>query len=150
MPDIKQVLSEEIRRLARKEMKQAVLPLLKTIAGQKQAIRDLKYEVAELKKAVPTPEVPVQEAASEEDSGVKRRLNAAGIVRIRTKLKLSQSKFAALLGVASHTVSMWEQDRVSPRESTKREICALRSIGRRELKQRLEAISSTPDAAEAE
>ena len=150
MPDIKQVLGEEIRRLARKEVKLAVLPLLKTVAGQKQAIRDLKREIADLKKAVPTPEVPVREAASEDGSGVKVRLNAAGIVRIRTKLKLSQSKFAALLGVASHTVSMWEQDRVSPRESMKREICALRSIGKRELKQRLGALCPAPAAAEAE
>ncbi|MCI5779066.1 MAG: helix-turn-helix domain-containing protein [Lentisphaeria bacterium] len=150
MPDIKQVLGEEIRRLARKEVKQAVLPLQKTVAEQKQAIRDLKREIAELKKAVPMPEVPVQETACGENSGVKRRLNAAGIVRIRTKLKLSQSKFAALLGVAPHTVSMWEQGNASPRENMKRDICGLRSVGRRELKKSLETLCSAPVAVEAE
>ena len=42
MPDIKTVLSEEIRRLAKKEIKLAVTPLAKTIVEQRKTISELK------------------------------------------------------------------------------------------------------------
>ena len=141
MPDVKQVLNDEIRRLARKELKQSLTPLLKAVSEQKLQLRELKKELADLKKAVGTPEVvaPVAEAEPEDDRKV--RLNAAGIVRIRTKLELTQGKFAALLGVSPHTVCMWEADRVSPRKNMKKIICELRTIGKRELAKRLESLA---------
>lgn len=37
--------------------------------------------------------------------------------RIRAKLKLSQSKFAALLGVPVRTLQAWEHGRQAPRSS---------------------------------
>lgn len=142
MPDLKQVLNDEIRRLARKEVKSAVIPLLKMISEQKSAIRELKREVAELRKKLPeeTECNPIVEA---DEDDVKHRLNAAGIIRIRTKLGLTQNKMAALLGVSMHTVSMWEIGRVSPRANMKKAICRLRSIGKRELKKRLELLDSS-------
>ena len=145
MPDIKQVLNDEIRRLARKEVKQAVLPLLKVIAEQKSTIRELKREIAELKKsaAEEKPAAPAAAAAAADE--VKHRLNAAGIIRIRTKMKLTQSEFGKLLGVSIHTVSMWELGKVSPRPNMKKMICQLRGIGKRELKKRLEAFTASED-----
>ncbi len=138
MPDIKAVLSEEIRRLAKKEVKAAILPLTQTIAEQRRIISELKKRIAEIEKAAfaVKKEAPA-EAEAETEVGKKLRLNAAGIARIRTKLKLTQSEFAKLLGVSSHTVSIWELGKVSPRQDTKAAICALRSIGKRELKRRL-------------
>ena len=143
MADIKQVFNDEVRRLARKEVKFAVVPLLKLVAEQKQMIRELKRELAAVKKDMPVKEEPVQiiEVDSEDDK--KYRLNAAGIIRIRTKLELTQGKFAALLGVSTHTVSMWELDKVSPRANMKKRICQLRAMGKRELKKRLEMLEST-------
>ncbi len=145
MPDIKQVLNDEIRRLARKEVKQAVLPLLKVIAEQKSTIRELKREIAGLKKsaAEEKPAAPAAAAAAADE--VKHRLNAAGIIRIRTKMKLTQSEFGKLLGVSIHTVSMWELGKVSPRPNMKKMICQLRGIGKRELKKRLEAFTASED-----
>ncbi|MBR2345115.1 MAG: helix-turn-helix domain-containing protein [Lentisphaeria bacterium] len=140
MPDIKQVLSDEIRRLARKEVKQAVVPLLKIISEQKNELRELKKQLALLKKNVPEKTVAAPVVTAEADDNTKYRLNAAGIVRIRTKLDISQGKMAALLGVSTHTVSMWEIGRVSPRKNMKKAICMLRTLGRRELKKRLEAL----------
>lgn len=140
MPDIKQVLSDEIRRLARKEVKQAVVPLLKIISEQKNELRELKKQLALLKKNVPEKTVVAPVVTAEADDDTKYRLNAAGIVRIRTKLDISQGKMAALLGVSTHTVSMWEIGRVSPRKNMKKAICMLRTLGRRELKKRLEAL----------
>ena len=36
------------------------------------------------------------------------------IVKVRTKLGLSQSKFAAVLGISADTLQNWEQGRRSP------------------------------------
>ena len=138
MPDIKAVLSEEIRRLAKKEVKAAVLPLLKTIAEQRHVISELKKRIAVIEKTAAA-EKTEKSAGTVVGTEKKLRLNAAGIVRIRSKLKLTQSDFAKLLGVSSHTVSIWELGKVSPRQDTKAAICALRTLGKREIKQRLAA-----------
>ncbi len=144
MPDIKAVLSEEIRRLAKKEVKAAVLPLTQTIAEQRRLISELKKRIAEIEKAAcVVKKAAPAEAEAETAVGKKLRLNAAGIVRVRTKLKLTQSEFAKLLGVSSHTVSIWELGKVSPRQGTKAAICALRTLGKRELKRRLATEEST-------
>lgn len=137
MPDIKQILNDEIRRLARKELKAALAPLVKQISDQRKIIAGLKKELAALaceKKAakeVRAETVPVQEDPK------KLRLSPDGILKIRTKLKLSQEKFAVLLGVSGHTVSLWESGKVAPRANAKAAICALRSVGKKELKRRL-------------
>ena len=142
MPDIKIVFNEEIRRLAKKEIKAAVVPVLKTLAEQRKTISELKKRIAILEKncekAAPA-DAPAAVAGVQE---VKLRLNAAGIARVRSKLELTQSDFAKLLGVSTHTVSIWEQGKVSPRKDAKAAICAMRTIGKRELKKRLEALNN--------
>ena len=42
MADIKQLLNDEIRRLARKEVKAAVVPLQQIVSAQKKVIADKK------------------------------------------------------------------------------------------------------------
>ena len=143
MPDIKQVLNEEIRRLAKKEIKIALVPLAAVVAEQKRQIAELKKELKAIKSKAPEKmifEQPAPDGKNGEE--VKLRLNAAGIIKIRTKLKLTQGRFAALLGVSTHTVSFWELGKVVPRAKMKKAICALRSLGRRELKKRLAALEN--------
>ena len=140
MPDIKTVLSEEIRRLAKKEIKLAIVPLQKLAAEQRRTISELKKRIAVLEKQGATAEKVTtsdETAAGAEEK--KLRLNAAGIIRVRTKLKLTQSEFAKLLNVSTHTVSMWELDKSSPRKDARAAICALRKLGKRELKARMAA-----------
>ena len=141
MPDIKTVLSEEIRRLAKKEIKLAIVPLQKLAAEQRRTISELKKRIAVLEKQA----APAEKAAIADNTAAtgaeekKLRLNAAGIIRVRTKLKLTQSDFAKLLNVSTHTVSMWELDKSSPRKDARAAICALRKLGKRELKLRMAA-----------
>ena len=141
MSDLKQVLSDEIRRLARKEIKQAIQPLQANIVALRRQISELKklYSEASRKAEIlqkKTAEVSGIEFVEEEP---KLRLNAAGIVRIRTKLKLTQSEFAKLLDVSMHTVSSWEKGKSYPRAGVKAKICSLRTTGKREIKARLAA-----------
>ncbi|MBE6356864.1 MAG: helix-turn-helix domain-containing protein [Lentisphaerae bacterium] len=144
MPDIKQVLNEEIRRLARKELKNSLAPLVNQLNDQKRLVAELKKEIAQLKKALPKEEITAGDTVdngTDENIG-KLRLSASGIVKIRKKLGLTQGKFADLLGVSGHTVSLWEVGKVSPRANVKSAICALRTIGKKEFKQRLAALDS--------
>ena len=140
MPDIKTVLSEEIRRLAKKEVKLAVVPLQKTIMEQRHTISELKKRIATLEKqSIPAGKTEKAAVSGNNSEEKKLRLNAAGIIRIRTKLKLTQSDFAKLLNVSTHTVSMWELDKSSPRKDARAAICALCKLGKRELKLRMAA-----------
>ena len=148
MPDLKNLLNDEIRRLARKEIRIALEPVTAQIATQKKTISDLKKQIAELEKMLrkTTPEkiAEIEEAAENEDSKV--RLNAAGIIRIRKKYKLTQSELAKLLDVATHTVSIWELGKSAPRAAMKQKICDLRTLGKREINARLSALEETPAA----
>lgn len=136
--DIKQALFDEIRRLARKEIKVALTPLLGTISALKKQVAEQKKLIAALeKRAAADPEIPAAPATASEADEKQIRLNAAGILRLRNKLGLTQGEFAKVLGVAMHTVSVWEQGRRTPRHAHKARICALRGIGKRELKKML-------------
>ena len=141
MPDIKVLLSEEIRRLAKKEIKIAVTPLVKTITEQRKTISELKKRIDALEKKMVTKSETAAVAVPEVEEEKKLRLNAAGIIRVRTKLKLTQSELAKLLNVSTHTVSMWELGKNSPRKDARAAICALRTVGKRELKKRLAEIT---------
>ena len=145
--DIKQVLNDEIRRLARKEIKATLIPLFETVSALKKQVAEQKRQIAVLEKrcAAAEPETvaaPVPAAAKDKK---QIRLNAAGILRLRNKLGLTQGEFAKVLGVAMHTVSVWEQGRRVPHHSHKVRICALRNLGKREIKKMLKQ----PEAAAA-
>lgn len=149
MPDLKNLLNDEIRRLARKEIRIALEPVFAQIAAQKKTISDLKKQVADLEKMLrkTNPEKIAEiEEATEEDN--KIRLNAAGIIRIRKKYKLTQSELAKLLDVATHTVSIWELGKSAPRAAMKQKICDLRTLGKREINARLAALDANGSDAE--
>ena len=138
--DIKQAFSDEVRRLARKEIKLAVAPLLETVSDLRRLVAEQKKRIAALEKRLPNESANEKISIGDEfeqESGRSVRINAAGIVRLRNKLGLTQAEFAKVVGVAMHTVSVWEQGRRIPRKAQKVRICALRKVGKRELKRRL-------------
>lgn len=149
MPDLKNLLNDEIRRLARKEIRIALEPVFAQIAAQKKTISDLKKQIADLEKMLrktnPEKIAEIEEAAEEDN---KIRLNAAGIIRIRKKYKLTQSELAKLLDVATHTVSIWELGKSAPRAAMKQKICDLRTLGKREINARLAALDANGSDAE--
>ena len=109
----------------------------------------MKKQVADLEKMLrktnPEKIAEIEEAAEEDN---KIRLNAAGIIRIRKKYKLTQSELAKLLDVATHTVSIWELGKSAPRASMKQKICDLRTLGKREINARLAALDANGSDAE--
>ena len=149
--DIKQVFNDEIRRLARKEIKATLTPLFETVSALKKQVAEQKRQIAALEKrcaaAGPEPAAAPAPAAAKDKRQI--RLNAAGILRLRNKLGLTQGEFAKLVGVAMYTVSVWEQGRRVPHHSHKVRICALRNLGKRELKAMLKQPDAAPAAAPA-
>ena len=140
MPNVQQVLTAEIRRLARKEVKAALAPRLKADAELRKKIAEQEKRITALEKAMAQllpkrePTVDVEQPPSEPTV----RITKERIKKLRLKLELSQAQFATLLGVNLHSVNHWECGQTSPREAQKRRIAAVRDMGRRELRKLFE------------
>ena len=133
MPDFKQTFQEEVRRLARKELK----ALEEKINEQKKTINALQKRVNELEKkqaAAPAAKpaaAPVQDAPAQE--GRKVRFSPKSLVKFRKKFSLSQKALAILLGVTPFTVSHWEIGKNRPRTVQIEAFNALVKLGKRKL-----------------
>ena len=132
MPDFKQTFQEEVRRLARKELK----ALDEKIAEQKKTINALLKRVNELEKKQAAPAaaaVKTAAAPAEEDKGRKIRFSAKSLVKFRKKFALSQKALATLLGVTPFTVSHWEIGKNRPRTVQIEAFSALMKLGKRKV-----------------
>ena len=147
MPNIAKILKEEIRRIAKSQakvlttdLKKDVVKLKKFIAEQKRRITCLERDNAWLVEAekrrikeVPTI-IPAQKS--------KAWITSKGVKALRKKLGLSQEAFAKLVGVSFATIFLWEKKKGALKllENTKAAILAIRGIGAREAKRRLEVM----------
>ena len=140
MADFKQVFAEEIRRLARKEIKVAMENMQKTLANQRQQIVELRRQLRDLEKSKTAVGTAAKvEKVEADDKKVSRRITGRRIVAMRNKMGLSQAQFAELLGVSLSSIVNWEKDKRTPRASQKEQIAGLRLLGKREIAKRLEA-----------
>ena len=135
MPDFKQTFQDEVRRLARKELK----AFEAKINEQKKTINALQKRVNDLEKkqavapaaasaAEKTPAVPVSE-----NTGRKVRFSPKSLAKFRKKYSLSQKALAILLGVTPFTVSHWEIGKNRPRTVQIEAFSALTKLGKRKL-----------------
>ena len=133
MPDFKQTFQEEVRRLARKELK----ALDEKINEQKKTINALQKRISELEKsqvsaaAKPAASEKVQVAPVQESRKV--RFSPKSLVKFRKKFSLSQKALAILLGVTPFTVSHWEIGKNRPRTVQIEAFNALMKLGKRKL-----------------
>ena len=147
MPNIGAVLREEITRLSRRTTTVFCAPLKKSVAGlkhivvaQRRAIEKLAQDNARLiadlnSRIARLPGITEGQAAHV-------RISARIIRAQRARLGLSQDEFAKLLGVSGHSVFLWEHSKATPRPKVKAGFAAVRQLGRREARQRLEAMAS--------
>lgn len=146
MPNIAQVLKDEIQRLARKEIKQAIVPLIKSNSSLKKTITDHKRRLATLEKKnkkllsqqskiqkQSQAEVPDQEAGD-------IWIYAKGIKTIRKRLGISQAELGKLTGASMQAVTLWEKKtgRIKIRKPEVRSALAeLKEKKKAEVKERL-------------
>jgi len=142
MPNFASVLKDEILRLARKEVRQAVEGFRKASAQYRTDIAALKRQVAALEKQVARierkgPKKPTIEAEGE--SSTKFRFSAQRFAKQREKLGLSAGDLATLIGVSAQTIYHWETGKTRPRQGQLAAIAAVRKMGKREIKAQLES-----------
>ena len=112
MSGLKQILDEEIRRVARKEIKQILTPVLTKMSEMRKIISAQEKIIREAQKHGSLPTVsakaPTSESTDADAAAAKvPRITKARIVKLRNKLGLSQMKFAHLLGASLPTISHW-------------------------------------------
>lgn len=153
MPNIAVVLKQEISRLAKKEARGIVVGLRKDVVRLKRDAADLKRRIAQLErqnKILLASESKRQAEAPEPppDSTSSARITSKGIRSLRKKLKLSQAKMAALIGATAQSVYIWERKdgALRLRDRTRKAVIALRAIGAKEAKTRLDEIAEEEKA----
>jgi len=143
MPNIAALLKSEISRLSRREIRKEVQPLRKAAANHRREIAALKRQIAALdrrSKSLAKTAAPSRRPADAPDEKPIRFV-AKGLVSLRRRLGLSAPELARLLDVSTQSVYNWETKKASPRREQVSAIAALRSISKKDARQRLDSVS---------
>ncbi len=146
MPNIANLLKEEISRLARKEIRSACTPLQqqlrelrKTVRQQRETIDSLQQRVNQLQALSSSPTEKILEASAIDDDK-QIRLSGSSIKKHRQRLGLSQGELGQLLNVSTNTIVRWEQGTSKPRAAYRTGLAQIRTMGVREVKKLLAAM----------
>ena len=138
MPNFAIALKEEIRRLARREIKQHTGSTKRAIVQCRKEIAKLRRQLLEARAGQATPSnghVDADEVESDDTQGL--RFSSRSVRAQRRRLGLSAEDYAKLLGVSALTVYNWEHGRTRPREAQFLQLTSLRGISKREALEKL-------------
>jgi DNA-binding transcriptional regulator YiaG len=145
MPNIAAVLKDEIRRLAKREIKaatsttkQAVVQYRHDIAKLKQLVQGQQKEIAFLKAQERRRLGQPLTQDQEELEGVRH--SARSVQAQRKRLGLSATDFGKLIGVSGLTVYNWEHGKGRPKKERLAALVAVRKLGKREATAKLELL----------
>ena len=140
MPNLATTLREEIRRLARKELRTQVGATVKAAAQHRRDLATLKRQVRRLERAVVFLERQERERIGQKppvERAEGARFSAKGVRAHRQRLGLSAKHYGRLVGVSGLTVYHWESGRSRPRRQQLAALVAVRGLGKREAMKRL-------------
>ena len=141
MTSLAVALKDEIRRLARKEIKQQTGSTAQAVARYRREIAQLKRQTRELETKIAFLEA--QERKRLEAPGPTQdvvnggRFSARSVKAQRRRTGLSAADYARLVGVSALTIYNWEQGKSRPRKEQHVALVALRGIGKREAQAKL-------------
>ena len=146
MTTLATALKDEIRRLARKEIKSQTATTTRAVALHRREIAQLKRRLREQEKQLAF--LATQERkrrdeptiANDELNGV--RFSARSAKAQRRRAGLSAADYARLVGVSPLTIYNWEQGKTRPRSEQLAALIALRGLGKREAQAKLEILNS--------
>ena len=148
MPNITSILNDQLRRLARREIRSSTGVVRRATAQYRRDIAALKRQVAALSKTVAFLEgqenrrVAEQPVVAVEVEDV--RFRADGLKSHRAKMGLSAESYGLLVGVTGQTIYDWESGQSRPRSKEQvAKIAAVRGIGIREALRRLEMLGGS-------
>ncbi len=157
-------LKAEIARLARKEIKKEVAPVQRISASRRGMIADLRRQVAALQRDVadlrralarggPLPlAVQPAEIAAGDDGRKGFWITGKGVRKLRLRLGLTQTEFAALANVSGQTVVNWEGTSGKiplRRKDSAARLQEIRKMKKRDLKKAAEAKAPAKAKAKA-
>lgn len=134
------VLGTAIAKGAAKVTRKPIAALRSDVAELKRQVAELKRLVRALQKDAPqrSADVPLLEAGDGQVPGI--RPTGPMVRKFRARLGITQVELAKLIGVASLTVSKWEQaeGRIAMRARTLAAFAGIRGMGKRDAKRALE------------
>lgn len=155
MPNLANVLKEEIARLARKEIRAHVTETQKQVARHRREIAELKRANADLNRRLnflekqekqrleqpAEPKVIIQKADGSTEAETTARFSPKWLATHRSKLGLSAVDYAKLVGCSPLSIYKWEKGESTPRAKQREALASIRGIGKREAVRRIELIS---------
>jgi len=147
MPDLAGTLKEEIRRLARKDIKTELTATRKAVAQHRREIAMLKRELRSQEKKIASLQQQVKNRGNEqpntsEESERPVRFSARSVKAQRERLGLSAADYAKLIGVSPFTIYNWENGKSRPRQEQLESLVAVRELTRREAAKKLEELET--------
>ncbi|MEX0885477.1 MAG: helix-turn-helix domain-containing protein, partial [Phycisphaeraceae bacterium] len=139
MADLAQTLKQEIRRLARSEIRTETKKLRDDSARYRRDIASLKRQVAQLTRDLAFLRQQEQKRVAQPpaaDSADRVRFSPKWLRSHRSKLGLSQQDYGKLVGVSGLTIYNWENGKTSPRQQQLAAWGQVRSLGMREASKR--------------
>ena len=141
MPNLQSVFGQEIRRLARKEIRSELVATKKAVAQHRREIAELKRRNKALERTVSYLESRETKRLKAGPSKVEppkgTRFSVRSLKAQRRKSGLSQEDFARLVGVSKRTIYQWERGRSKLRGKHLATLVSLRGIGKQEAQKRL-------------
>lgn len=145
MANVQSVLKDEIRRVAKKEIKTETGSTKQAVAQYRRDIARLKRQVRDLQKAVDflskQESKRVGKVESTEELTENARFSPRSVRAQRQRIGLSAANYAKLVGVSPLTVYNWEHGKSRPKERQMAKLVALRGIGKREALAKLELLN---------
>jgi len=146
MSSFMESFKEEVRRLARKEVKEQTGTMRKQVTQYRSQIASLKREVTDQQRQIKALEKGIAKASDaspaeiRDEASPQIRFSPAGFASHRERLGLSAADMGKLLGVSGQSVYAWEQERSRPRRKQLETIAEVRALGKREALARLEEL----------
>jgi DNA-binding transcriptional regulator YiaG len=146
MPNIAMVLKDEIRRLAKSEIKA-------NISSTKQAVAQYRRDIAKLKRLIQGQQKEIaflkaqerkrlgQPAAKDNGELEGVRHSARSVRAQRRRLGLSREDFGKLVGVSPLTVYYWELGKARPTKARLATLVSVRKMGKREARKKVELLA---------
>jgi DNA-binding transcriptional regulator YiaG len=133
VPNFAGALKGEIRRLARKEVRETVTPLKRLVAGLRRRVAQQRRLIADLERNLKRSGKQARGAEKPDVEGSQIRFSPAWVKQHRRKLKMSRRVYAKLVGVSAQSIFGWESGRTRPRRAALESWRRIRGMGKREL-----------------
>ncbi len=146
MSSLAVALKDEIRRLARKEIRQQTTSMAQAVTRYRREIARLKRQTQAVERKIAFLEEQERRRLKEPESALEvngeTRFSARSVKAQRRRSGLSAADYAQLVGVSTLTVYNWEQGKSRPRKEQLASLVALRGIGKREAQAKLDLLKN--------